>query len=151
MASTRAFHDPLGASTSTTSPTAGAHERRAERRIRRDAADRGDLDLHLVAVLVRDLTIEPTPTCSSVSCSTVTAWCRRSRSVRMRASSRPCSFFAAWYSKFSERSPNSRAVLIAWTAAFRRGPFELGELRLQRLALFGGQVLCPRLAHGTER
>ena len=42
--------------------------------------------------------------------------------ARIRASSRPCSFFAAWYSKFSERSPNSRAVLIACTASFRFGP-----------------------------
>ena len=60
--------------------------------------------------------------CSSVSCSTTTAVWIRSRSLRMRASSRPCSFFAAWYSKFSERSPNERAVAVASTAAARRGP-----------------------------
>src|SRR5260221_5800337 len=38
----------------------------------------------------------------------------------MRASIMPCSFFAAWYSKFSERSPNSRAALILATMAGRR-------------------------------
>src|SRR4051794_28841128 len=42
--------------------------------------------------------------------------------MRIRASSRPCSFLAAWYSKFSERSPNSRAFLIAATTSVRRGP-----------------------------
>ena len=31
----------------------------------------------------------------------------------IRASINPCSFFAAWYSKFSERSPCARAVAIA--------------------------------------
>ena len=40
----------------------------------------------------------------------------------MRRSSSPCSFFAAWYSKFSEMSPNSRARLIASTTSLRRGP-----------------------------
>src|SRR5206468_9948338 len=53
---------------------------------------------------------------------TTTAWSRRERSVRILASSMPCSFFAAWYSKFSDRSPCSRAVLIAWTTSVRRGP-----------------------------
>src|SRR5260370_9358226 len=38
----------------------------------------------------------------------------------IRASIMPCSFFAAWYSKFSERSPNSRAALILATIAGRR-------------------------------
>ena len=42
--------------------------------------------------------------------------------MRIRASSRPCSFFAAWYSKFSERSPKLRAVAIAWTTSARFGP-----------------------------
>ena len=65
----------------------------------------------------------------------------------MRASSRPCSFFAAWYSKFSERSPNARAVAIASTAAFRCGPFHVGELRLQRGALRLGQLLALEIAH----
>src|SRR4051794_30411877 len=52
----------------------------------------------------------------------MSAWSRRARNVRMRASSMPCSFFAAWYSKFSERSPNSRAFLIAATTSCLRGP-----------------------------
>src|SRR6266446_2187435 len=38
----------------------------------------------------------------------------------IRASMKPCSFLAAWYSKFSERSPNSRAALILATMAGRR-------------------------------
>ena len=59
----------------------------------------------------------------------------------MRASSRPCSFFAAWYSKFSERSPNSRAFLIAATTSVRRGPFELLELLAERLRLLRGEPL----------
>src|SRR5665213_570478 len=42
-----------------------------------------------------------------------------SRSL-IRASIIPCSFLAAWYSKFSERSPNSRAALILATMAGRR-------------------------------
>src|SRR5260370_42535595 len=36
-------------------------------------------------------------------------------SSRMRASIIPCSFLAAWYSKFSDRSPSSRAALILAT------------------------------------
>ena len=40
----------------------------------------------------------------------------------MRRSSSPCSFFAAWYSKFSERSPCPRAIAIASTTACRFGP-----------------------------
>ena len=41
----------------------------------------------------------------------------------IRRSSRPCSFFAAWYSKFSERSPKLRAVVIACDRfACARGP-----------------------------
>src|SRR5260370_197984 len=38
----------------------------------------------------------------------------------MRASIMPCSFFAAWYSKFSERSPNSPPALILATLAGAR-------------------------------
>ena len=60
----------------------------------------------------------------------------------MRASSRPCSFFAAWYSKFSERSPNSRAVLIACDDVLAARPFELGELGAQRLGLLLGELLA---------
>src|SRR5262249_20820126 len=67
-------------------------------------------------------TTDPTPTSSADACSTISAPSRRARSVRMRASSKPCSFFAAWYSKFSARSPNSRAFLIAATTSVRRGP-----------------------------
>ena len=60
----------------------------------------------------------------------------------MRASSRPCSFFAAWYSKFSDRSPNSRAVLIAATTSRAARALELGELGAQRLRLLLGESLA---------
>ncbi len=68
----------------------------------------------------------------------------------MRASSRPCSFLAAWYSKFSERSPNERAVLIASIAAGALRAFELGELRLEGVVLLLRQVLGVRVGHGDE-
>ena len=113
IASTRAFHEPLGASTSTTSPTAApiSAEPSGESG---ETPPTAEISTSIASPSSSAIsTIEPTPTCSSVSCSTVTAWVRRSRSARIRASRRPCSFFAAWYSKFSDRSPNSRAVLIA--------------------------------------
>src|SRR6185436_9730567 len=62
------------------------------------------------------------PTWSSVSWSTTLAPEIRALSLVIRASSRPCSFLAAWYSKFSDRSPNPRAVAIASIAAALRGP-----------------------------
>ena len=67
----------------------------------------GDLD-NPVAVLVLDVDRRPDPTSplADDAGSTTTARSRRSRIVRIWASSRPCSFFAAWYSKFSDRSPN---------------------------------------------
>ncbi len=79
-------------------------------------------------------TIDPTLTSSSASSdsSTSTEWSRRERSVRMRASSKPCSFFAAWYSKFSDRS-------------FRA--FELGELSGERVSLARGEMVDSRLVH----
>src|SRR6476620_4780057 len=55
------------------------------------------------------------------SSTTVACWIRW-RSTLIRASSSPCSFFAAWYSKFSERSPCARAVAIACTTSLRFGP-----------------------------
>ena len=81
-------------------------------------------------------TTEPTPTSSADASSTISAPSRRARSVRMRASSRPCSFFAAWYSKFSERSPNSRAFLIAATTSVRRGPSSSASSSRSALACF---------------
>src|SRR5262249_55557832 len=66
-------------------------------------------------------TTGPIPTSSPLASSTISAWSSRARRLRMRASSSPCSFFAAWYSKFSDRSPNSRAFLIAATTSVRRG------------------------------
>src|SRR5215210_665398 len=116
---------PRGAETSTTSPTF----------LPRTAAPSGEVGETVPApptaltstVIVsppssRTSTTEPMPTVSPLASSTMSAWSRRERSVRIRASSRPCSFFAAWYSKFSERSPNSRAFLIAATASVRFGP-----------------------------
>ncbi len=79
------------------------------------------------------------PTSSDDASSTISAWSSRDRSVRMRASSRPCSFFAAWYSKFSERSPNSRAFLIAATTSARRGPSSVAELLVERRGLLRRQ------------
>jgi hypothetical protein len=68
-------------------------------------------------------TRDPTATDSSpADSSTRTARCSRSRRMVIRRSRRPCSFFAAWYSKFSERSPWARAVLIASTTSARFGP-----------------------------
>ena len=64
----------------------------------------------------------------------------------MRASSRPCSFFAAWYSKFSERSPNERAVAIASTAAARRGPSSSAS-SASRAARCSGVRISPDAAH----
>ena len=55
MARTRAFQVPRGACTSTTSPTPAPISAMPERRVGRDAADRRDLDLHRLAVLVLDL------------------------------------------------------------------------------------------------
>src|SRR5581483_11310241 len=120
-----AFQEPRGAWTSTVSPT-----------LRPSSAEpSGDVGETVPApptaltstVIVEPpssstSTTEPMPTSSLPVSSTIVAFSRRARSVRMRASSRPCSFFAAWYSKFSERSPNSRAVLIAATTSVRRGP-----------------------------
>src|SRR6185312_2847070 len=45
-------------------------------------------------------------------CSIRTWFLMIASSSLMRASMKPCSFFAAWYSKFSDRSPSSRAALI---------------------------------------
>ena len=119
---TRAFHEPRGASTSTTSPTAAPSNAEPSGESG-ETPPTAEISTSISSPPSSAIsTIDPTPTFSSVSCSTVTAWLRRWRSVRIRASSRPCSFFAAWYSKFSERSPNSRAVLIACTAALRFGP-----------------------------
>ena len=55
MATTRAFQVPRGACTSTTSPTPAPMQRSAERRVGCHAADRRDLDVHRLAVLVLDL------------------------------------------------------------------------------------------------
>src|SRR5581483_3424346 len=67
-------------------------------------------------------TREPTETRPASASSTTSEFRSRSWRILIRRSSRPCSFFAAWYSKFSERSPNSRAALIACTIAVRFGP-----------------------------
>ena len=102
-----------------------AEQRRAERRRRRDgagAADGADLDGHRLAAFLGDVDDGADADRVRNASSTISALSSRARSVRMRASSRPCSFFAAWYSKFSERSPNSRAFLIAATTSVRRGP-----------------------------
>ena len=50
------------------------------------------------------------------------SWSRVAQLRDARARAAPCSFFAAWYSKFSDRSPCSRAVAIASTTACRFGP-----------------------------
>ena len=86
-------------------------------------------------------TTEPMPTSSPLASSTISALSSRWRSVRMRASRRPCSFLAAWYSKFSERSPNSRAVLIAATTAVRRGPSSSASSSRSASACFGVSAL----------
>ena len=87
-------------------------------------------------------TTEPTPTSSVPASATISAPSSRDRSVRMRASSRPCSFFAAWYSKFSERSPNSRAVLIAATTSSRRGPSRCASSSRSASACLRGEALA---------
>src|ERR687890_539337 len=108
-----ARQDPFGASTSTLSPSFFPSS----------ADPSGDVGETVPAPPTPlTSTPEPRPTGSPAASATISAMSRRERSVRMRASSRPCSFFAAWYSKFSERSPNSRAFLIAATASVRRGP-----------------------------
>ena len=115
-----------------------AEQRRAERRRRRHgavAADGADLDGHRLAVRPRSRRPSRCRPRPSRRPATISARSSRERSVRMRASSRPCSFFAAWYSKFSERSPNSRAVLIACDDVVAARAFELGELVAQRLGL----------------
>jgi len=63
-----------------------------------------------------------TPLAAAAASSISTALCSRERRIVMRRSSRPCSFFAEWYSKFSDRSPCARATAIASTIALRRGP-----------------------------
>ena len=63
-----------------------------------------------------------TPLAAAASSSITSEFWRRERRIVMRRSSRPCSFFAAWYSKFSDRSPCARATAIASTIALRRGP-----------------------------
>ena len=64
---------------------------------------------------------ETTPLVAAVSSTTTDGRAGRAGCV-IRRSSRPCSFLAAWYSKFSERSPKPRAVAIASTIAARFGP-----------------------------
>ena len=59
----------------------------------------------------------------------------------------PCSFFAAWYSKFSDRSPKLRATAIASTAACALRALELGELGLELHLLRRGQTLAPLVRH----
>ena len=145
-----------GAWTSTTSPTLLAEQRRAERRGRRDrarAADGADLDRHRLAAVASTSTTEPMPTSSPPPRSTISAPSSRARSVRMRASSSPCSFFAAWYSKFSERSPNSRAFLIAATTSARRGPSSSASSSRSASACFAvsGRPLPLRAASPAAR
>ena len=65
----------------------------------------------------------------------------------IRRSSSPCSFFAAWYSKFSERSPCPRAVAIASIDRLPLRAFELGELSRQLLVLRTSELLALLLGH----
>ena len=68
----------------------------------------------------------------------------------------PCSFFAAWYSKFSERSPNSRAFLIAATTSTRRGPSSSASSSRSASACFSVKLLAvyhfdpPPAARGVD-
>ena len=121
---TRARQEPRGASTSTTSP--GLAPRRAP-----PSGESGETPPTLeISTVIRSpfssstSTVDPIPTSplADDAWSTSTARSKRSRIVLIRASSRPCSFFAAWYSKFSDRSPKPLAVEIAWTTSLRRGP-----------------------------
>src|SRR5919106_1644876 len=122
IARTRAFHDPLGASTSTTSPTPAPMSARPSGASGETPPTAEISTSSFSPSPSSTWTIEPTPTCSSVSCSTVTAWWSRSLRIWIRRSSRPCSFLAEWYSKFSAMSPNSRARAIASMISRRRGP-----------------------------
>ena len=128
---------------------ARAHERAAERRVG-DTPPTGEIVTSIGSPCSScTSTIDPGPMCSSVSCSTTTAVRRRSRSFAIRASSIPWSFFAAWYSKFSDRSPNLRAVAIASIAAARRGPSSSASSASSALLLILGEHLA-RVAHPEE-
>ena len=114
-----ARHEPLGAGTSTPAPTVAPISALPSGESG-ETPPTLEISISIVSPCSSSIsTIEPTPTVSVDVCSTVTAWWSLRRSFVIRASSSPCSFFAAWYSKFSERSPKARAVAIASTAAFR--------------------------------
>src|SRR5581483_11696927 len=125
MEMTRAFQAPRGASTTISSPS--------ERpRTARPTGDSGETPPTLeISTVMRSpssrssSTVAPTVTTplAAAAASSITSACwSRARRIAIRRSRRPCSFFAAWYSKFSERSPWARAVAIASMIAFRLGP-----------------------------
>ena len=67
----------------------------------------------------------------------------------IRRSSRPCSFFAAWYSKFSDRSPKLRAARSPRRPQ-RGGALQLGELGLELFLLRLRQLLDLVLGHRSS-
>ena len=149
MVTTRAFQDPFGATTSTSSPAFAP-------RSALPSGESGETPPTLeISIVIRSpfssstSTVEPIPTSplADGSFSTSTERWSRSRIVLIRCSSSPCSFFAAWYSKFSDRSPKSRAVAIASTASARAGPLQHCELRLELLFLGGRHRLGLLVGH----
>ncbi len=77
IARTVAFQEPRGASTSTTSPTAAPISERPSGESG-DTPPTAEIVTSIVSPCSSTIsTIEPAPTCSSVSCSTTTASCRR--------------------------------------------------------------------------
>ena len=68
----------------------------------------------------------------------------------MRRSSSPCSFFAAWYSKFSERSPCAARGRDRLDDRLPLRALELGELGLELLVLRMSELLPLLLSRGIS-
>ena len=91
------------------------------------------------SIVTRDPTAT-SPLFAAASSSTSSARCRRLRRIVMRRSRRPCSVLAAWYSKFSERSPKPRG-LDRLDDLGALGALELGQLGFELRLLGTGEVL----------
>jgi hypothetical protein len=91
-----------------------SQEGMTERRVGRNPADARDLERHPLALVVLDLeagTDAYLPTRERFLLDEHGP-VQRSRIVLIRRSSSACSFFAAWYSKFSERSPHGEEQVV---------------------------------------
>ena len=151
IASTRAFHEPLGAVDLDDVADRRAHAARAERRVRRDAADGRDLDLHRVAILVGDLHDRAD---ADVLVRVVLDGDRVVEALAQRADPRLEQALLVLRGVVLEvlgevAELARRLDRLHGRLALR--PLELGELGLEGGALLRGQVLGSRFAHETER